>query len=381
MAPIHRPCPAELVAASTLATSDFHRLAWRAVALPQELTGIEARIVLFLGGAMPAGSVSTATAYGMVLEAEAGGAVEPGRTTLLAPYVGSPGPGCAWVARRCGYRHMILHAAGMEAADVESRRMFGAEWVGVAAANDRELMHKVHEHGDDPDLFVFAPASSFSAYRYHYRMTGEAILATVPGPIAGIVSSASEPALFAAADRAKETYSELLTVVVEDQPGALYGGAVRDEIPADLMVPLNLRLKGLDRVAHLDPGLVQAVAAHCWRELGWRWELGPHSIAALIAAVQVGRAEGFSGDDTIVVVGADGWSGPPPAASESTWGTVARLREIGDDGLADLTPPRVRERLMAHRERFWHGLVTKEELGRQRRRGFWRGLVAESPMD
>ncbi len=375
MSDIPRLRPEELVAASTLAPSDFHRLAWQAVTVPQELTGIKARIVAFLGGAMPAGTASAATAYGMLLEAEAQGAVEPGRSTLLSPDVANSGPGVAWVARRCGYRHMVLHAAGKAEEEIARRRSFGSEWVGVAAANDRELMHKVYEQATDPDLFVFAPASSFAAYRYHYRVTGEAILACVPGSIAGVVSSAGAPALFAAADRAKEAYPEILTVVVEERPGALYGGAVRDAIAEDLFVPLNLHLKGLDRVAQVDPGLVQAVAAHCWRELGWRWELGIHAVAGLIAAVQLGRAEDFSEDDTIVVIGADGWSGPPPVSNESNWGTVARLREIGDDGMADLTSPSVRERLMAHRERFWRGLVPKEELARQRRREFWRGLV------
>lgn len=378
MSPEAHPSLEILVGNSTFAPTDFARLAWGALRLPQELTGIEAQLVVLLGGQLPTASVGVASAYGIVRRAALDGAIQPGRSTLLTPLLKSNCPGPAWVARRLGYRHMSLFGSGLGPEPVP---VLGSELVGVSATNERELMERAFDYANDPDVFVLAPESDFDAYCYHHEVTGGVILGTVPGSIAAVVSGADQPATFAAADRVKSAYPEALTVVVEGSGAGLFSGALRDSIPENAFVPLNLRLAGLDRVACPDAGLVEAVAAYCIRELGYSWEFGRSSIANIMAAIQVGRAEGFGPDDTIVVIGSDGWRGPLPTSEDCSWSALARLRELGDDGLADLTPPKVRNRLLSSRDAFWTGLVAKAELAAQRQGDFWQALVAPADQE
>ena len=234
------------------------------------------------------------------------------------------------------------------------------------------VLERVAELSADPDVAVIAPYESMAAYRFHHRVTGGAILGTIEGPIAAVVSSACEPAIFAAADRVKETYPESLTVAVESGEGGALWKAAQGGEGCDSLVPLNLNLDRLDRVACIDPALCGVVRDYCVRELGYRWDVGPGAIANLIAAIQVGRAEGFDADDIVIVVGTDGGDGSGATTGSSEWRSLSGLRELDDEGLADLTPPSVRERLWTMRNTFWRELVPKEALRAHRSGDFWR---------
>lgn len=377
MSQTHDPGWEALAASAIYAPNDFWRLRWVAVELPSELTGIGARIVMLLGGALPTGSVDVLSAYGIVLDAEQRGRATPGRTTFLSPFTGALGPGAAWVARRRGYRHTVICPAGIEDELRAAQRIYGTELIDVSAVGERELLERVAELSTDPDVAVIAPYESMAAYHFHHGVTGGAILGTIEGTIAAVVSSAGEPATFAAADRVKETYPESLTVAVESgEGGALWKAAWSDE-QCDSLVPLNLNLDRLDRVARVDPALCAAVRDYCVRELGYRWDVGFAAIANLIAAIQVGRAEEFTADDIVIVVGTDGGDGSSATEGSSKWRSLSGLRELDDEGLADLTPPSVRERLWTMRNAFWSELVPKEELRAHRSAEFWREVGAQ----
>ncbi len=379
MIQIHDPGYPTLADSALFAPNDFWRLRWVAAELPVELTGVEARIVMLLGGALPTGSVDVLSAYGIVRAAEEEGTIAPGRTNLLSPCTATLGPGAAWVARRRGYRHTVACPKSLDEEGRAAHRVYGTELIDLSAAGDRELLTRVAELAADPDVALIAPYESMAAYRFHHQVTGGAILDTIDGAIAALVSSASTPATFAAADRVKPVYPEALTIAVESgQGGALWRAAQGEEAEGVLM-PLNVDLDGLDRVARVDPALGAVVRDYCVRELGYRWEMGPGSIANLMAAIQVARAEGFDSDAVVVVIGCDGGDGRPVDSSGRTFAGIGGLRELGDEGLADLTPPAVRNRLWAVRDVFWRDLVPKEELARRHARDFWR--AAGQPED
>jgi len=96
--------------ADELDAANLFNITWRGgggqihcEALPKELTGVKANILVMVGRSFPSGSHKVGPAYGTLMEGELAGEIEPGVNTIIGPSTGNFGIGTAYVARLKGY--------------------------------------------------------------------------------------------------------------------------------------------------------------------------------------------------------------------------------------------------------------------------------------
>jgi cysteine synthase len=322
--------------------NDDARRGWQEVPshldLPEELTGVKARILVALGRNFPMiGAHKVLAAYGCLVPRLVTGQFDPDRHKAVWPSTGNYCRGGVAISRILGCRGVAVLPAGM------SRERFDwlAGWVSHpedivrtpgTESNVKEIYDKCAELARDPANFILNQFSEFGNYLAHYVCTGPALGAVLAAArrrdpdlrLAAFVAASGSAGTLGAGDYLKEQHgARIVAVEALECPTMLYNGYgehniqgigdkhipfIHNVLNTDLVVgvsdrgtdALNLLFNSpagrqyLSGRRHLDPQLVKTLDA-----------LGLSSIANVIAAIKSAKRLGLGSGDAIVTVATD----------------------------------------------------------------------------
>jgi len=219
--------------AAPLAAENLFNIGWRDHTgriphrvLPPALTGVAAPIVVISGQRFPSGSHKVGPAYSIVMEKQLEARVAPGMHTLVCPSTGNYGIGGAWVAVRMGYRSLTVVSEGVQAERYEKIRAYGGdvEMVPGTGSDLKPLLDRVRGLAADAKNVVLEQYSEFGNYRFHYEVTGNAVVDLVQdlgargvgdGTVRAFVAAVGSGGTLAAADLLRQRFAGLATVALE----------------------------------------------------------------------------------------------------------------------------------------------------------------------
>jgi cysteine synthase len=219
--------------AAPLAEENLFTLGWRDLTgrvphrvLPPALTGVAAPIVVVSGKRFPTGSHKVGAAYAILMEKQLDGHVLAGVHTLVCPSTGNFGIGMAWVGGRMGYRTVTVVSEDVEAQRYEKIRAFGGdvELAPGTGGDLKRLLDRVRVLAAEPPNIAVDQYSEFGNYRFHYEVTGNAIIDLAQdlgargvgdGTVRAFVAAVGSGGTLAAADRLRQKFSGLATVGLE----------------------------------------------------------------------------------------------------------------------------------------------------------------------
>jgi cysteine synthase len=307
------------------------------VVLPQELTGVPARIVVALGDRFPMiRAHKVLAAYGCLAPRIITGQFDPTVHRAVWPSTGNYARGGVAISRIMGCRGIAVLPEGM------SRERFAwlERWVADPAdiirtpgteSNVKEIYDKCAELDREPDTIVFNQFCEFGNHLVHYLCTGHALARVFETVRAGrnlrlraFVSASGSAGTLGAGDYLKEQFGSMIVAVEAlECPTLLYNGFGEHNIQGigDKHVPyihnvMNTDVvtaisdKSTDRVDVLfntDAGreylaVRQGVPAQVLAQLS---SLGLSSICNVLAAIKTAKYYQMGPDDVLVTVATD----------------------------------------------------------------------------
>ncbi|MHB2017925.1 MAG: PLP-dependent cysteine synthase family protein [Candidatus Xenobia bacterium] len=369
------------------APNNLYRIGWHGVPLelPQEITGIAARIVVMLGYTYPSGSHKVGATYSIVMEAEKDGKIAPGVTKLIGPSTGNFGIGTAWTSFQKGYDGVVVMPDGMSPERTNRIRQYGSDIVYTPGTESDVILtiEKAKEIGQEANTYVLAQFENTANYRFHWYVTGNAILEKVPGRIAGFVSAPGSAGTICAGDRLKQAWPECVVAAAEpEQCSTLFNGGVGQhqiEGIGDKMAPLILNVNGIDRIILVDDQMSVDLMHYMATCRNYRYEFGISGMCNVIAAIKLARHLGLGKGDTVVTVATDGLDryysylerlqSRTRAEAEGAQKRVASLN--GDDGVLDVSGATQKERLHSLKEGLWRRWYPADLLAAMRTNQWW----------
>ncbi|MXV94234.1 MAG: pyridoxal-phosphate dependent enzyme, partial [Chloroflexi bacterium] len=197
------------------------------LALPSELTGVAAPIVLLYGGRFPSGSHKVGAAYSVLLEKQLLGEVDPDLHTLVWPSTGNYGIGGAFIGCRMEYDSIVVLPEEMSQERFERIERYGARIIRTAGSesNVKEIYDEVKRlRGSDPKIRILNQFEVMGNYRFHYHVTGNTLVELADdlqkagigaGKISAFVSAMGSAGTIAAGDRLKQVWPEHRIVGLE----------------------------------------------------------------------------------------------------------------------------------------------------------------------
>ena len=184
-----------------------------------------ARLLAKLEGQNPAGSVKDRIARAMVLDAEADGALTPGRT-IIEPSSGNTGIALAMIARVRGYPLKIVLPENVSIERRQALEVFGAEIIpspGEEGSNGAvQLARRLAD--ENPDWAFLYQYANEANPRAHYETTGPEILRDVPDVTHFVAGLGTSGTLMGAGTYLKEQKPEVQVLAVEPPSGELVQG-------------------------------------------------------------------------------------------------------------------------------------------------------------
>ncbi|MCK4413339.1 MAG: pyridoxal-phosphate dependent enzyme [Candidatus Eisenbacteria sp.] len=150
----------------------------RYMVLPRELTGVDAEIVVLIARHFATGSHKVGATYSCCIERQVRDEIVPGRDRLIWPSTGNYGIGGAYVGPRMNYECLILLPELMSQERFEKIHWYGAEYIKTPGceSNVKEIYDKANELAGEPNTVIVNQFSEFGNYRFHYFVTGHAML-------------------------------------------------------------------------------------------------------------------------------------------------------------------------------------------------------------
>ena len=164
---------------------NLYNITWRGAqneiyhfVVPPELTGVEAPIVVIFSREFPTGSHKVGAAYSVLAELIVTGKVDPEKHVVVWPSTGNYGVGGAWVGGRVGCQSIVVLPEGMSRERFELIESFGAKVIKTpgSESNVKEIYDKTWELRQDPNIRILNQFEVMGNYRFHYEVTGAAIL-------------------------------------------------------------------------------------------------------------------------------------------------------------------------------------------------------------
>jgi [CysO sulfur-carrier protein]-thiocarboxylate-dependent cysteine synthase len=253
-----------------------------------------------LEGQNPTGSLKDRIALAMVEDAEASGALTTEKT-ILEPTSGNTGISLALVARRKGYRLMVVMPDNASEERVRLLELYGAEIVfSPADSGTNGAIEVARRMSEDPGYFMPFQYGNAANPRAHYEGTGSEIVRDLPDVTHFVAGLGTGGTLTGAGRRLKEHDPGITVVAAEPELGELvYGLRSLDEG----FVPPILDESVIDRKF-----LVSSVdALRATRELAEREGIfaGISSGAVLHAARRV--AANLDGGQVVCLLADGGW--------------------------------------------------------------------------
>ncbi len=214
---------------------NLYNISWRdpngnlyAEVLPPELTGVETPIAVLYAKDFPTGSHKVGATYSVLMEKQLRGEVDPGKHSLIWPSTGNYGIGGAWVGCRMMFDCIVILPEEMSQERFDIVNGYGARLIKTPGceSNVKEIYDKSKElKAQDPDrIRILNQFSEMGNYRFHYKVTGNAIIELAAelaekgigsGHVSAYVSAMGSGGTIAAGDRIKQEWPDHKVVGLE----------------------------------------------------------------------------------------------------------------------------------------------------------------------
>ena len=278
--------------------------------LPLE-KGCFAEVVAKLESFNPSASVKDRIASAMVLEAEARGTIQPGRTVLVEPTSGNTGIALAMVAAARGYRLILTmpdtmsteRRAMLRAYGAELQLTDGAEGMTGAIALAKELETEI------PGAYLLQQFDNPANPAVHERTTAEEIWRDCAGQLDALVAGVGTGGTITGCARLlKQRNPDLHVVAVEPAGSAVLSGkppgAHRIQGIGAGFVPAVLDRDLIDEVIAVDDAAAMETGRRLARAEGLL--CGISSGAAVAAALQLAQRPSFAEKRILVMLASYG---------------------------------------------------------------------------
>ena len=270
-----------------------------------------AEVVAKLESFNPSASVKDRIASAMVLEAEAQGTIQPGRTVLVEPTSGNTGIALAMVAAARGYRLILTmpdtmsteRRAMLRAYGAELQLTDGAEGMAGAIALAQELETEI------PGAYLLQQFDNPANPAVHERTTAEEIWRDCEGRLDALVAGVGTGGTITGCARLlKQRNPDLHVVAVEPAGSAVLSGkppgAHRIQGIGAGFVPAVLDRDLIDEVIAVDDAAAMETGRRLARAEGLL--CGISSGAAVAAALQLAQRPSFAERRIVVMLASYG---------------------------------------------------------------------------
>ena len=270
-----------------------------------------AEVVAKLESFNPSASVKDRIASAMVLEAEAQGTIEPGRTVLVEPTSGNTGIALAMVAAARGYRLILTmpdtmsteRRAMLRAYGAELQLTDGADGMAGAIALAKELV------ADIPGAYLLQQFDNPANPAVHERTTAEEIWHDCEGRVDALVAGVGTGGTITGCARLlKQRNPSLQVVAVEPAGSAVLSGQPpgvhRIQGIGAGFVPAVLELDLIDEVMAITDDAAMDVGRRLARSEGLL--CGISSGAAVAAALQLAQRSSLAKGRVVVMLASYG---------------------------------------------------------------------------
>jgi cysteine synthase A len=254
----------------------------------------------------PGGSVKDRIGVAMIEAAEAGGSIEPGKTTIVEATSGNTGIALAFVCAAKGYDLVLTLPQGMSREREALLRMYGARVEVVESLGGmNEAVQAAREMAKRADVFLPDQFSNPANPEAHRRTTGPELWDALDGDIDVLVCGVGTGGtITGAGEFLKDRNPKLHVVAVEPASSAVLSG--RSPGPHKIQgigagfVPPVLNREIIDEVVAVDDEDALDTARAAARTEGAL--VGISCGAALWAAIEVGRRPESRGRRIAVVL-------------------------------------------------------------------------------
>ena len=273
--------------------------------------GCCAELVAKLESFNPSASVKDRIASAMVLEAEAQGTIEPGRTVLVEPTSGNTGIALAMVAAARGYRLILTmpdtmsteRRAMLRAYGAELQLTDGADGMAGAIALAKELV------ADIPGAYLLQQFDNPANPAVHERTTAEEIWRDCEGRVDALVAGVGTGGTITGCARLlKQRNPSLQVVAVEPAGSAVLSGQPpgvhRIQGIGAGFVPAVLERDLIDEVMAITDDAAMDVGRRLARSEGLL--CGISSGAAVAAALQLAQRSSLAKGRVVVMLASYG---------------------------------------------------------------------------
>ena len=397
------------------------------LALPRELTGVDARIVIALGDRFPMiAAHKVLAAYACLVPRLVTGELDPTTQRAVWPSTGNYCRGGVAISRILGCRGVAVLPEGM------SRERFAwlERWVADPAdiirtpgteSNVKEIYDACAVLARDPENVILNQFSEYGNHLVHYLVTGralervfEALAADTPGlRLTAFVSATGSAGTIGAGDWLKDRHgTKIVAVEALECPTMLRNGFGEHNIQGigDKHIPLIHNVMNTDLVVDISDRATDRLLVLFNSDAGRAYladrrgvppalldalpSLGISSICNVLAAIKTARQLDLGPDDVVVTVATDGAAmylterdkvlgrdfpgGFDEAAAAATFGEL--VLGAGTDDLLELTPAE-RERVFNLGYYTWveQQGVSIDDFVARRDQAFWRGLRDNLP--
>ncbi len=308
------------------------------IVLEQELTGVEARIIVVLGNRFPMiRAHKVLAAYGCLVPRLLSGKFDAARHRAVWPSTGNYCRGGVAISRILGCRSVAVLPEGMSA----ERFRWLEKWTTDPSdiirtpgteSNVKEIYDTCHELSQDPDNVILNQFSEFGNYIIHRAVTGPALIRVFDAVNGGgglraraFVAASGSAGTLAAGDHLKQTLgTDICVVEAVECPTLLYNGYGEHNIQGigDKHVPFIHNVMNTDFVIgvsdHATDSLnllfnTTAGRSYLSGRIGINQQgmvslgdLGLSSIANILGAVKYAKYMGLGPNDAVLTVATDG---------------------------------------------------------------------------
>ncbi|MEN8152407.1 MAG: pyridoxal-phosphate dependent enzyme [Acidobacteriota bacterium] len=235
------------------------------IELPEEITGVKARIVVLIGKYFPTGAHKVGAAYGCLAPRIITGGFDPTFHKAVWPSTGNYCRGGAFDSYLMGCESIAILPEEMSRERFDWLEDIGSEVIATPGceSNVKEIYDKCWELRETrDDIVIFNQFDEFGNSVWHYNITGSAIEEIftknlkMDGNVAAYVSATGSAGTIAAGDYLKERFPLMRTIASEalQCPTLLYNGfgGHRIEGIGDKHVPWIHNLKNTDVITAID---------------------------------------------------------------------------------------------------------------------------------
>ncbi len=297
------------------------------IELPEELTGVKAKIVVISGKWFPTGAHKVGAAFSCLVPRLVTGQFDPTTQKAVWPSTGNYCRGGAYDSALLACDSIAILPEGMSKERFEWLKTVAGETIKTPGteSNVKEIFDKCWElRNSGQDLMIFNQFEEFGNYLWHYEVTGSAIeevLKKVNGNLHGYISCTGSAGTIAAGDYLKKIFPKSRIAASEAlQCPTIYMngfGAHRIEGIGDKHIPWIHNVKNTDVAVAVDDEIPmqwirmfnepeglkllkqKGVKSDVIDKLSW---VGISGAANIIAAIKYAKYFELKEDDVVVTI-------------------------------------------------------------------------------